>query len=160
MEIRPLIVDDHPMVRGALRHVFESAGITNVEEAATCDDALRRVRREQGEPPLDVVLLDIVMPDGSGMDLLGEFKAQDSNLPVLMHTCQDNPRYLELSFQAGASGYLVKGGDTRLILAAVRQVHLGGNAWTEEQMSQIREFHGTTTRATPRPSSGKTIALC
>ncbi|MEZ6097812.1 MAG: response regulator transcription factor [Pirellulaceae bacterium] len=134
MDVRMLIVDDHPTVRESLRFVFAAAGIEKIMEATTCHDTIEAVR----QLPLDLVLLDVALSDGSGLDALREIKSIDAALPVLVHSYHDNPRLLSQSFHAGAVGYVVKGEDKNSLIHAARQAASGGSVWTAEQMDQIR----------------------
>lgn len=136
MDIRLLIVDDHPSVREALRFVFTAAGVRQCVEAATCAQAIRFVR----ELPLDAALLDIELPDGNGLNVLAEVQAGGVPFPVVIHSYHDSPRLLWRSFHLGASGYVVKGLDKNALIRAVRQAAAGASVWTAEQMAQIREM--------------------
>lgn len=135
MDVRILIVDDHPTVRESLRFVFAAAGIEQIMEATTCPDAVDAVRKL----PIDLVLLDVALSDGNGLDALREIKAIDTATAVLVHSYHDSPRLLSQSFHAGAAGYLVKGHDKNALLHAVQQAAAGGSVWTAKQMDQIRE---------------------
>lgn len=134
MDVRILIVDDHPTVRESLRFVFAAAGIEQIMEANTCQDAIDAVRDYR----VDLVLLDVALPDGSGLDALRKIRAFNASVSVLVHSYHDNPRLLSRSFRAGAAGYLVKGEDKNALLYAVGQAAAGNSVWTAEQMDQIR----------------------
>jgi len=135
MDVRVLIVDDHPPMCEALRFVFAAAGIQRCDEATTCQEAIRALRHGN----FDVVLLDVSLRDGNGLDALQQIKATDASLPVLVHSYHDNPRLISRSFQLGASGYVLKGLDKNLLIQAVRQAAMGASVWTAEQMSLVRE---------------------
>lgn len=135
MAITLLIIDDHPLVRAGLRQTFASSGVEVVGEAATVAEARRRAR----EADVDVVLLDIgwVRDDETGgadlgFELLSEIRAARPGLPVLMYSIRDSVACVDRCRRLGANGYLVKGIDDRLLVAAVRAVHDGRQVWPNE----------------------------
>ncbi len=87
MAIRVLLADDHEVVRRGLRSLFEDTDIQVVAEASSGQEALKLVR----EKKLDVVLLDVRMPDMDGLNVLGRIKLDHPDLPVLMISTYDNP---------------------------------------------------------------------
>jgi DNA-binding NarL/FixJ family response regulator len=117
--IRLLIADDHELVREGLRSVFMNTEVEIVAEAATCEGAMRRAL----ESNVDVVLLDIKMPDGSGIDVLGQIKSAKPDLPVLMYSAHDSQDYMQRCAALGAWGYLSKGTDKQVLLSAVRAAY-------------------------------------
>lgn len=149
MDVRILIVDDHPTVRESLRFVFAAAGIEQIMEVTTYRDTIEAVRQR----PLDLVLLDVALSDGSGLEVLRDIKAFDAALPVLVHSYHDKPRLLSQSFHAGAAGYVVKGYDKNALLHAVRQAAAGGNVWTAEQMDQVRRVDAELNDLGPPPTT-------
>ncbi len=136
MEVRILIVDDHPTVRESLRFVFAAAAIEQIMEATTCGEALDTLRNRR----VDVVLLDIMLRHENGLDALQQIKAIDPDAAVLVHSYSDNPRLLSRSFHGGAAGYVVKGEDKNALIQAVRNAAAGGSVWTAEQRILIREL--------------------
>ncbi|GAA2716786.1 MULTISPECIES: response regulator transcription factor [Streptomyces] len=120
---RVLIVDDHPLFRDGLRTALEAAGgATVVAEAATAGEVLDAVARERP----DVVVMDLALPDGSGIDVTRRLAQRHPGLPVLMLTMSDDDGSLLAALQAGARGYLVKGAGAGEVLHAVRTVAAGG----------------------------------
>jgi two-component system, NarL family, response regulator NreC len=121
--IRVLIVDDHAVVRAGLRLLLErEADLEVVAEAGNADEAVRAARLEKP----DVVLLDVVMPGRSGIDVAAEVIEASNGAKVLVLSMQDDPSYVREAFAAGAAGYLLKeGADTELV-QAVHQVADGG----------------------------------
>jgi len=122
-EIRVVTVDDHAVVRSGLRLVLEAEDdIEVVAEAGTMRDAVFAVRREKP----DVVLMDLVMPGGSGIDATPAVLKEAPEAKVLVLSMQDDPVYVREAFAAGASGYVLKeAADTELV-QAVREVAAGG----------------------------------
>jgi two-component system invasion response regulator UvrY len=120
--IRIAIVDDHAMVRAGLRQFFaDQPDFQVVAEAVNGRDALDIVR--QGE--VDVMVMDISMPDHSGVDALVAIKARAPDLPVLILSGFAEVHYATTLLRQGASGYLNKDCDPDDIVKAIRTVHRG-----------------------------------
>ena len=121
--IRVLIVDDHAVVRSGLRLLLEGeAGIEVAGEAGTARDAIFEARSTKP----DVVLLDVVMPGGSGIDVIPQLLHEEPETRILMLSMQDDPEYVRQAFIAGAAGYVLKEAADSELVAAVRQVAAGG----------------------------------
>ncbi len=122
--IRVLIVDDHALVRSGLRLLLEAEDDVTVEdEAGNAEDAVRKARLHKP----DVVLLDIVMPGGSGLDAAPAIKEAAPKSRILVLSMQDDPSYVRQAFSAGANGYLLKEAADAELVAAVREVAAGGS---------------------------------
>lgn len=120
--IRIAIVDDHAIVRAGLRQFFaEQPDFAVVAEAGNGREALAIVR--QGE--IDVMVLDIAMPDQSGVDALAAIRARAPELPVLILSGFAEEHYATRLLRQGASGYLNKDCDPDEIVKAIRTVHRG-----------------------------------
>ena len=123
MSIRVLIVDDHAVVRSGLRLLLEAEeDLEPVGEAGNARDAVFQARALQP----DVILLDIVMPEQTGLDVLPQLKHENPDAQVLVLSMQDEPRYVREAFAAGASGYVLKEAADTEVVAAVREVANGG----------------------------------
>ena len=121
--IRVLIVDDHPVVRMGLRIITEvDPAIIVTGEAASAAEALLAVRKYRP----DVVLLDVRLPDRSGLDVCREIKSQPSAPRVLFLTSFTDNSLVLAAMQAGGDGYLLKDNEPRDIVAAIRTVLGGG----------------------------------
>jgi two-component system response regulator NreC len=122
MTIRVLIVDDHAVVRSGLRRVLDAEpDIETVGEAADADRAVF----EAIEHKPDVVLLDVSMPEKSGIEGIPALLQAASEAKVLMLSMQDDPHYLREAFAAGASGYVLKEAADTEVVDAVRAVAAG-----------------------------------
>jgi two-component system response regulator NreC len=122
--IRVVIVDDHALVRSGLRLLLEAEEDVTVEdEAGNAEDAVRLARLHKP----DVVLLDIVMPGGSGLDAAPAIKEAAPKSRILVLSMQDDPSYVRQAFSAGANGYLLKEAADSELVAAVREVAAGGS---------------------------------
>ncbi len=121
--IRLLIIDDHQLVRSGLRRLLEGEEDLTVEdEAGTAYDAVRLARLHKP----DVILLDVVMPGGSGLDAIPEIREAAPEAKILAVSMQDDPSYVRQAFAAGASGYVLKEAAGDELLAAVHEVAAGG----------------------------------
>ncbi|REJ65738.1 MAG: response regulator [Planctomycetota bacterium] len=114
MTIKLLIADDNARVRESLVRLLAGDGI-DVLEADTCRQAISLASR----PDVDAVLLDINMPDGSGLEALAAIKQNCPDLPVIMHSEHDRSSYASRARQRGAAAYLVKGVDKVELLEAI-----------------------------------------
>jgi two-component system response regulator NreC len=120
---RVLIVDDHAVVRSGLKLVLEAdEGIDPVGEAGSARDAIFEARSLKP----DVILLDIVMPDQSGLEIIPTLLHENPDTKILVLSMQDDPRYVREAFDAGASGYVLKEAADSEVVAAVREVADGG----------------------------------
>ncbi len=132
--IRIAIVDDHPMVRAGLRQFFEDhTDLAVVGEAENGRQALDIVRK--GE--VDVILMDISMPDQSGVDALIAIKARAPDLPVLILSSFPEAHYATTLLRQGASGYLNKDCDPEDLVNAVRTVARGRKYITPAVAEQL-----------------------
>ena len=123
MSIRVLIVDDHAVVRSGLRLLLEAEeDLEPVGEAGSARDAVFQARALKP----DVILLDIVMPEQTGLEALPQLKHENPEAKVLVLSMQDEPRYVREAFAAGASGYVLKEAADTEVVAAVREVAGGG----------------------------------
>jgi two-component system response regulator NreC len=121
--IRVLIVDDHAVVRTGLRLLLESEqDIEVVGEAGTARAAVFEARSSKP----DVVLMDVVMPGGSGIDVTPQLLHEKPDAKVLVLSMQDDPSYVRQAFAAGAAGYVLKEAADAEVVAAVREVASGG----------------------------------
>ncbi|BBH67500.1 DNA-binding response regulator [Actinoplanes sp. OR16] len=120
--IRLLLAEDQGMMRGALALLLNlEPDIDVVAEAATTAAAVEAARRERP----DVALLDIEMPDGSGLDTAATLRDELPDCRVLILTTFGRPGYLRRAMEAGAAGFLVKDGPVEDLAAAIRRVLAG-----------------------------------
>ncbi|PXW97013.1 LuxR family two component transcriptional regulator [Sphaerotilus hippei] len=120
--IRIAIVDDHAIVRTGLRQFFsEQVDLRVTGEAATGREALDLVRAGD----IDVMVMDLSMPDQSGVDALAAIKARAPALPVLILSGFPEAHYATTLLRQGASGYLNKECDPEEIVKAIRTVFRG-----------------------------------
>lgn len=130
------LLDDHEIVRRGLRGLLEEEGdIDVVGEARTARSALREI------PSLhpDVAVLDVRLPDGSGIEVCRELRSTAPEVRALILTSYDDDEALFAAIMAGASGYLLKviaGSD---VVSAVRRVHAGQSLIDPALMSRVLE---------------------
>jgi two-component system response regulator NreC len=120
---RILIVDDHAVVRAGLTMLVNAEeDLDVVGEAGSAREAIFEARTTKP----DVVLMDVMMPDQSGIEVVPQLLHELPDAKVLVLSMQDDPRYVREAFEAGASGYVLKeAADTELV-AAIREVAGGG----------------------------------
>lgn len=120
--IRVAIVDDHVVVRAGLKHVLsEEVDIAIVALAGTGREALEIVRLDMA----DVILLDIALPDQSGIDTLAAIKARAPTLAVLMVSGYPEQHYATAVIRQGAAGFIAKDCDPADYAEAIRTVASG-----------------------------------
>ena len=120
--ISVLVCDDHLIVRQGIRQLLADAPDIRVcAEAANGPDALLCVRAGG----VDVVLLDIAMPQRDGLDILRQLRSEAPRLPVLMLSTYPDRQYAVRSLKLGAAGYLNKSADAEQIAEAIRRVAQG-----------------------------------
>jgi len=120
--IKVLITDDHAIVRQGLKQILgETADMTVVGEA---DTGLKAIRMADSIAA-DVMLLDIGLPDRSGIEALKQIKKDHPKLAVLMLSMHAEDQYALRAIKAGASGYLNKNSATELLVTAIRKVASG-----------------------------------
>ena len=123
MSVRVLIVDDHAVVRAGLALLLQAEeDLEPVGEAGTAKDAIFEARSVKP----DVILMDIVMPDQSGLEVVPQLLEEHPETKVLVLSMQDDPSYVREAFEAGASGYVLKEAADAEVVAAIREVAAGG----------------------------------
>ena len=105
MAISVLIADDHPMIRSGLDGLFSGTDISVVATVENTKDAVEQTVQKRP----DVVLLDVRMNEGSGLDALEEIKKLEPNIPVVILSTYDNPTYVARAHALGACDYVTKG---------------------------------------------------
>jgi DNA-binding NarL/FixJ family response regulator len=121
--LRVVVVDDHAVVREGLKRIIaDNQNMTVSGEAGSGNEALEVVRKT----PCDAVVLDITMPDRSGMDVLKQMHAEHPRLPVLILSIHAEDQYAIRSLRAGAAGYLTKETAPEKLVEALRKIVRGG----------------------------------
>ncbi len=121
--IKVVLVDDHAVVRSGLRLLLDGQeDVEVVGEAGNAKDAVFRARALKP----DVILLDMVMPGESGLEVLPKLLKESTGTKVLVLSMQDDPSYVREAFAAGASGYVLKEAADEEVVSAVREIAGGG----------------------------------
>ena len=122
-KIKIIIADDHAIVRkGLIQVISEIQDFSVVDEAENGNELLEKIRVLD----LDVVVMDIGMPEKSGWDVIAQLKIEYPQLPVIILSVFPEEDYAVKFFQAGASGYLNKAAAPELLVEAIRKVANGG----------------------------------
>jgi two-component system response regulator NreC len=120
--LRILLADDHTIVRRGIRALLETQpGVQVVGEAATGSEAIAQARALTP----DLVLMDIGMPDGDGLDATEQIRRELPKVNVLLLTVHDDANYLFRALKAGAAGYVLKGAEVNELFAALHAVQRG-----------------------------------
>jgi two-component system, NarL family, response regulator NreC len=121
--IKVVLVDDHAVVRSGLHLLLDAQeDVEVVGEAGNAKDAVFRARALKP----DVILLDVVMPGESGIEVLPKLLKESPETKVLVLSMQDDPSYVREAFAAGASGYVLKEAVDEEVVSAVREIASGG----------------------------------
>lgn len=121
--IEVFVLDDHPVVRQGLRKILDDEpDISLSGEASTYKELLNLL---EGTKP-DILILDITLPDRSGLDILKDLKAQYPGIPVLILTIHREEHFAVRTLKAGADGFLNKMSVSDELVQAVRKIAAGG----------------------------------
>jgi DNA-binding NarL/FixJ family response regulator len=141
--IRLLLVDDHMVVRNGIRLMLSNVDdIVVAGEADSAQEALSRVRSQE----FDVALVDIGLPDCSGIELIRRLHDEAPGLAVLMLSIYPEKIYAARAFKQGAAGYMDKRSDTATMVAAIRKVAAGGRYVSKSMVETIACMLGTGAR--------------
>ena len=132
-KIRLLVADDQDLVRQGVKALLAGTEIKVVAEVGTGQAAVKRALEEE----VDVVLLDVRMPDGDGLTALGRIKLDKPSLPVLLFSAFDNPASVARAIALGASGFLLKDCTREELLSAIRIAATGENVWSREKLRSV-----------------------
>lgn len=123
--ITVIVVDDHEVVREGTRKMLErDPGIVVIDEVGSVQRALVSARRLRP----NLMVIDIELPDGSGVDIVRAIVAENLPIRCLMLSAHDDYVYFSEALAAGAGGYLLKTASAAEFVAAARTVSVGGNA--------------------------------
>ena len=126
-----MVVDDHPLVRESMVARLRAMGATDIVEAASAAEARARAR----SGPRDLAVLDLGLPDGSGIELVGHLRSEGWARVVVL-SAADDPYSVRAAFVAGAQGYLLKSASTAIVADGVRQV-LGGGVYADPSVASL-----------------------
>jgi DNA-binding NarL/FixJ family response regulator len=134
LPITVLVIDDHPIVRQGISSLLSNyAEFKIIGEAENGAGALAYF---QAWPP-DVTLLDISLPDESGLDLLHDIREAQPQARVLMLTSYDDDEYIMEALRAGALGYVLKNVSDEMLVNAIQKVHRGERVFSPQVTEQV-----------------------
>lgn len=145
-QIRVLSVDDHPLLRQGIAAIIESQpDMLLVSQAATGSEAVQKYR----EFKPDITLMDLRLPDISGIDAMIGIRTEFPDARIVMLTTFEGDVEIQRALQAGARGYLLKSTPPDELMQAIRQVHAGKKRVPAEVAAQLAE-HMSYESLTPR----------
>ncbi|MEU6080218.1 response regulator transcription factor [Streptomyces sp. NPDC047108] len=155
-ETRVFLVDDHEVVRRGVRELLSvEEDLAVVGEAGSAAETLARIPAARP----DVAVLDVRLPDGSGVEVCREIRSRDPSVACLMLTSYADDEALFDAIVAGASGYVLKAIGGRELLAAVRDVAAGRSLLdpvaTTRVLERLREGRGAVTDDGPTRLTGQ-----
>ncbi len=140
MSANVFVVDDHPLVREWLMALIEQQpGLRVCGMAAMAAEAREGIANAQP----DAVIVDISLPDGSGIDLIREIKTLLPKAAIISLSMHNERLYAERALRAGARGYIMKSENARNIVAAIRQVLAGGVYLSANMTESFTERFGS-----------------
>jgi len=147
---RIMIVDDHPLIRRGLRHLLETEAHLSVcaeaEDIAAC-----MAKLQQCSP--DLLMVDINLPDGSGLDLIKRLHAAAPELPILVSSMHDEKLLAERALRAGAMGYISKKEAPEHLIDAINKV-FSGKVYLSDEMTDrllLQQYTANASQVTASP---------
>lgn len=147
LKARVVIVDDHPIMRMGLSQLLNSSGQVEVcGEAGSVREALALI---ESVAPVDLVVIDISLPDRSGLELIRDLKIVDARIRSLVVSSHDEKVYAERVLRAGGRGYIMKDRAPEQLIVAVEQVLAGGIFLSPAMTARMMEALSGASSATP-----------
>lgn len=143
--LRLLIADDHTVLRETLREFLSRQ--PDMEVVGEAADGVEAVRLAKQHRP-DIVLMDLSMPHGGGVEAVGQLQQINPGLRVVVLTAHESPLWFNQMRQAGVAGYVLKHSTTERLIEAIRQVAQGGVYFEPQLLAQMDG----------RPSTGRSQA--
>ncbi len=144
--MRVIMIDDHALFRVGLQGLLEQR---NIEVIAAIADGDEGIRLAQEEKP-DVILLDLRMPDNSGLDILSKIRENNIDIPVTILTTSNEEQDLREALKRGAQGYLLKDMEPDELVGALRDIVKGKNVVAQNMTDVL------TRMAQGKPTESKT----
>jgi len=136
--MKALLIDDHALVRDALKRLLDASYPVEALEAASGEAALEIVDKID----LDLIVLDLNLPGIGGLELLGRLVRRGAKPHILVLTMNAEPAYVRKALALGAKGYVTKNASTEELLKAIRRVAAGGE-YVEAEIAQALAFDPT-----------------
>jgi len=132
--MRIMLVDDHPIVRRGVSEILARAfPQATIQEVGTGTGAMGLARSQSW----DIVILDLTLPDGSGVDVLKRIREMQARLPVLILSMHTADQFARRAIAAGASGYLTKDTADEELVAAVTRLVRGGKYFGPQVLEHV-----------------------
>lgn len=129
-KLRVLVVDDHPVLRQGLKLLInQEPDLMVCGEAENLQQAFTAIREKRP----DIVIIDLSLAQGSGIDLIKNIKPRYPDLPILVLSMHEESLYAERALRAGARGYIMKKEAPEKVISAIRKV-LEGSLYVSEAM--------------------------
>ncbi len=141
-----LIVDDHPSVRSGVRRAVEGAGMRCCGEAASRDEAAAQIALHNP----DGVVLDLNLPDGSGLDVISWIREHSQTMAIVILTMSDEDSHLLAAMKSGASAYVKKSAPLPQIIASLKAALAQPNNFSAHGMASIIATTKISFDLTPR----------
>lgn len=156
--IRVLIVEDQTLLREALRRLLESEnGVRVVGEAGTCAEAVKLAESRAGD--FDVVIMDIRLPDGSGLDAAEELTGKHPGIRVFVLTSYDDLALIEHAMKLHVAGYALKNSTYEELIGGLRAVMRGQTYLHPAIASRLAEGVGSRLANTLTPTEVQLLQL-
>lgn len=137
-KLRILLIDEHPVVREGLESFL--VDFADLEIAAIADNAregLEQVKRR----PLDVILMDLALPDMSGREAIRLIHAENPHVAIIVYTDRSDEAFVCQSLKAGARGFLLKSTPLKEVVNAIRKIHMDEYILSPELSPAIIDFY-------------------
>jgi len=134
--MKVLLAEDHKIVRQGTRLYLESVGVEVIGEATNGREAVSMAR----ELRPDVVLMDIHMPELTGIEATRRIRHESEDVRVLVLTAYDDPTYVHALLDAGADGFVLKTAELSELYRALREVAVGRSAFDPDVMAKAAQF--------------------
>jgi DNA-binding NarL/FixJ family response regulator len=135
--IRIFITDDHELLREGIKKILKDEALIEVAgEARSAAETLHQIRAGR----FDVIVLDLSLPDRNGLSIIGELKAIDRGLGVLILSMHPEDPFAENAFAAGADGYLTKESVSRSLVDAIHAI-AAGRKYVSPSLAELLASH-------------------
>jgi DNA-binding NarL/FixJ family response regulator len=121
------------MIRAGIKAMLAKEDMKVVAEASSGPDAVKIALKKK----LDVVLMDVRMPGGDGLNALGRIRLETEDLPIIMYSGYDNPTYVARAVALGANGYVFKSAKRKELISAIKKAVAGEVVWTRNELRRI-----------------------